>query len=227
MSEAIKRSRPGVDISAVAGVLGIVVPSFAVLILPIWDFPGTADSAAQVAKFAATNRGDLQAVMVLYTVGVTLWLVFGAGVWARLRAATDTDSIVPTCFAAGLIGLVTLLLAGFTAFDVLVYRPANATEARILYDLAFGLLAMSGMPTAVALGAYAIGIYRLRILPRHTAHLAVVASIAHVVLLLSFIAAKGPFSLEGPMITVVPAFLWAWILVTGLTILRRDAALTG
>jgi hypothetical protein len=69
-------------------------------------------------------------------------------------------------------------------------------------------------------GAYAIGVYRHRWLPRHTADLAAVTAAAHVLLLLSFIVGSGFFSLEGAVITVVPALLWAWILLTGISMIR-------
>jgi hypothetical protein len=77
------------------------------------------------------------------------------------------------------IGFVTMLLAGFVAFDLVVYRQAGASESRLLHDLTFGLLAMSGMPTTVAVAAYAVGGYRYRMLPRGTAHLAAVTAVAH------------------------------------------------
>ena len=57
-----------------------------------------------------------------------------------------------------------------------------------------------------------------RAFDRLTAYLAVAAAIAHVLLLLSFIAGRGFFSLEGAVITVVPALLWAWIAWTGSTL---------
>ncbi len=116
---------------------------------------------------------------------------------------------------------VTLLLAGFTCFDVLVYRDPAPAEARLLYDLTFGLLAMSGMPTAAALTAFAISVYTHRMFDRLSGHLAAAAAGAHVLLLLSFIVGSGFFSLEGAVITVVPAFLWIWIAYTGSTLTTR------
>src|SRR5581483_10640142 len=100
-------------------------------------------------------------------------------------------------FAVGFAGVVTLILSGFTAFNLLLYRPRGAELTTLLYDLTVGLLAMSGIPTAVALGSFAAAVYRYRVLPRSTAHLAVVAATAHVVLLAGFIAPDGPLSLEG------------------------------
>ena len=207
-----------------AGVLGIAVPLLGVVILPIWQFPNTDASAAQVVAFVADHRSALKAMMLLYTLAVGLWLVFGAALWSRLRESLPPTSVLPTCFAGGSIGYVILLLAGFVAFDVLTYRNVDPSVGQALYDLTFGLLAMSGVPTAIALFAYAIALRQERILPRRTGRLAAVTAAAHLVLLASFIATSGFFSLEGLVIAAVPALLWIWIADTGVTLLRTGDA---
>ena len=198
-----------------AGTLGVVFPAVGIAVYPIWSFPGTQTSGADVARWAAVHHDRLVATQVLYTVGVGFWLIFGAAVCACLRHRLPAGSSLPTGFAAGLVGLVTLILSGFTAFDLLLYRHRGAESSALLYDLTFGLLAMSGIPTAVALGSFAVAVYRHRMLPRSTAHLAVVAASAHVMLLAAFIAPAGPLSLEGFLITWgIPVLLFAWILQT-------------
>jgi hypothetical protein len=204
-----------------AGVAGIAVPCLGLALYPIWSFPDTQATGAEVAAWATTHHDRLVAMMATYTVGVTLWLVFGVGVWALLRAAHPVGSVAPACFLGGLIGFVTLLLAGFTAFDLLLYRPHDPAVATLLYDLTFGLLAMSGMPTAVSLAAFAVAVRRRPILPSATVVLAAAAAAAHVLLLASFIAPSGPLSLQGFSIVGIPALLWAWILVTALARPRR------
>jgi Zn-dependent protease len=116
---------------------------------------------------------------------------------------------------------VTLLLSGFTAFDLLLYRHHSAETSTLLYDLTFGLLAMSGMPTVVALGSFAAAVYLHRVLPRYTAHLAIAGAAILPLLLATFIAHDGSLSLEGFSITVMPAFLFAWILGTALAMPRQ------
>jgi len=64
------------------------------------------------------------------------------------------------------------------------------------------------------------------VLPRATAHLAVVTAAAHVLLLVGFIAADGPLSLEGFSITGIPALLFAWTLATALSMPRAAVFLT-
>jgi hypothetical protein len=153
--------------------------------------------------------------MLLSTAAVSLWFVFGAGVWLRLRQARATESLASACFGLGLVGFLTLLLAGFTVFFVLVYRDAEVADPRLLYDLTFALLAMSGAPTALALGSYAALVLRANVFPRWTAWLALVGAAAHVVLLASLVVTEGFFSLQGQVITAIPATLFAWIFGTG------------
>ena len=158
--------------------LGIVVPMVGLAVYPIWSFPSTQTPGNEIASWAVTNHSRLVVTMLLYTVGVTLWLAFGAAVWAYLRDHLGAGSSLPTTFAAGLIGYVTLLLAGFTAFDLLLYRQHSAEATSLLYDLTFGMLAMSGLPTAVSLIAFAIAVFAHRMLPIHTAYLAAVGAAA-------------------------------------------------
>ncbi len=210
---------PAAGWAAVAAtVIAVGVTAFA----PLWMFPSTGASSGAVTRYMAEHRAATEAMMVGYTLAVSLWLIFGAGVFTRLRAIAPHTSMVPVTFALGLSGFVTLLLAGFAAFDVAVYRSASPSDTKLLYDVAFGLLAMSGMPTTLALTAYAGAVYRWGGFPRRSAHLAVLAAAAHTLLLLSFIVARGFFSLEGLDIVVVPVLLWIWIADTGVAMLRVD-----
>jgi hypothetical protein len=206
-------------LAGVAGALGVALPLGALLVLPIWQFPGTNSSPVELTHFAVEHQTSLRAVMVLNAVGVGLWMIFGAGVWLWLRQVSGPDSFPPACFAFGLVGFVTLLLAGFVALFIIAYRAPDIPDVRLLYDLAFGLLAMSGVPTAIALGSYAVVAFRHSALPWFTAWLAAIAAAAHVVVLCSFVIPRGFFSLEGQVITVVPGLLFAWILTTSIAML--------
>jgi Domain of unknown function (DUF4386) len=206
-------------LAGAAGVLGCALGVAGGLVVDILNAPATTASAAQIVESVEEDRTALLAGMLLNTAAVSLWLVFGAGVWLRLRRASGPDSLASVCFAFGFVGFVTLLLAGFTAFFVLVYRDAEVGDPRLLYDLTFGLLAMSGAPTAIALGSYAALVLRSNALPGWTAWLGVVGALAHVALLASFVVSEGFFSLEGQVITALPATLFIWIIGTGIAIL--------
>ena len=196
-----------IKLAGLAGILSIMLGIAGVPVDQMWTFPGTGATAGEISGFVNVNRSALLVAMVLSTAAVGLWLVFGVGVWQWLREATGGESALSVCFLVGLVSFVTLLLAGFTSFFVFVYRSPEASDARLLYDLSFGLLAMSGAPTALALGSYAAMVFRCANLPDWTARFAIVAALAHLVLLASLLIRSGFFSLEGGVIIVIPATL--------------------
>ena len=214
--------RRRVNVGAIAGVAGFLIPMASNVIIPIWRMPSTSAPGSKVASYVIEHQAAFRAVLVFDTVGVTLWMVFGGAVWLRLRRASGADTLATSLFGVAFAAMVTLLMTGFTVAFVLAYRPPDPTTARVLYDLAFALLAMSGMPAVVALTAYAAVALTNRHLPRRTGQLAVTAAAVHVLLLASLVTPRGVLSLEGPSITVVPAFLFAWIFGTALTLRRPD-----
>ncbi|BCI84713.1 hypothetical protein MTY66_63380 (plasmid) [Mycolicibacterium sp. TY66] len=204
-----------------SGVIGFALPALTLPVYPIWSYPQTQTPGIDVAAWATNHHVQLVVTQLLNTVGVTLWFVFGAALWMHLRDRLPARSTLPACFAASFFGCVILLLSGFTAFNLLLYRQYSAELSTLLYDLTFGLLAMSGLPTVVALGSFAAAVYRYRVLPRYTAHLAIAGAAVHPLLLAAFIVEDGPLSLQGLSITAMPAFLFAWILGTALGMPRQ------
>lgn len=203
-----------------SGVVGFGLPFLTLPIYPIWSYPQTQTPGSEVAQWAADHHDQLIATQLLNTVGVTVWFVFGAGLWVYLRDRVPASSTLPPCFAVSFFGCVILLLSGFTAFDLLLYRHRTAESASLLYDLTFGLLAMSGLPAVIALSSFAAAVFRYRALPRYTANLGAAAAAVHPLLLCAFIVQHGPLSLQGFSITAMPAFLFTWILGTALGVPR-------
>jgi hypothetical protein len=212
----------------IAGLTGNVLGIVGVVVDQMWTFPGSRASAGEIAGFVHAHRSALLIAMILTTVAVALWLVFGVGVWLWLREMASGErglsrggeSLYSMCFLVGLVSFVTLLFCGFAIFFVLVYRGGEVSDPRLLDDLAFGLLAISGVPTALALGSYAAQVFGVSRLPTWTAWLAVVAAAAHLVLLASLVITSGFFSLEGGVTIVIPGLLFAWITGVSIVLLR-------
>lgn len=210
-------------LAAFAGILSIAPGVAGVFIAQMWTFPATGANATEIMAFVDANRTAVLLDMYLTTATVALWLIFGVGVWQRLRETTSGESLLSGCFLVGLIGFVTLLFAGFASFMVLVYRAPSASDPRLLYDVSFGLAAMSGVPTALALGSYAILVFRSSCLPAWTALIAAVVALAHLVLFASLAIPSGFFSLEGGVTIAIPALLFGWILATSVVMLRPES----
>jgi hypothetical protein len=120
---------------------------------------------------------------------------------------------------------------GLAAVATLSYRLQDASAAGVPADTGFGLLALSGIPTAVSLGAYAAFVLKTRCLPRWTAAVALPAALAHVFIAMSLLSHGALLSVEGSVIVWVPALLFAWLAVScallrvSVTLPAPDAAL--
>ena len=88
-----------------------------------------AQSHTEVARWATINHDHLIVTMLHNTVGVTLWFVFGAAVYAVLRDRLPTRSMRPMCSAARFFGCVTLLLSGFTLEQAAIRGSVSSTAS--------------------------------------------------------------------------------------------------
>ena len=111
---------------------------------------------------------------------------------------------------------------GFAFMLVLAYRVDDLAPdtAKLLYDLCFGTLAISGIPTAIALGAIAVTGESGGLLDSASRVIAAVATVAHVVIAFSFLPTSGFFSLEGGVIVAIPATMFIWLAYTAARLAR-------
>jgi hypothetical protein len=215
---------PSARTTRLTGYAGLA--SFALIIIaalvarPLWNAPGTSASGADVAAYVYGARGRTIASLLMYSLAMGLFLCFAAGLWAFLRQKEPAPQPLSATFALAAVALVTLILAAFVTGGVLSYRPQQAAIAQSLRDITFGLLALSGIPTAVCLGAYGVIVGRCRCLPRWTAWLAGLGAATHLLIAASFVSHGALLSLEGSVIFLVPGTLFAWILATSVVMLR-------
>jgi hypothetical protein len=200
--------------------------SFALIIVgafvapPLWNAPGTNASSAHVAAYLQAHHGRTIASLYIYSIAMGLFLCFTGGLWSWLRQAEPAPQLLSSAFAFGAVALTVLIFAAFAIAGVMSYRPQQPAFASSLSDMTFALLALSGIPTAVCLGAYAALVLRYRYLPAWTGWLALLAVDAHILIAASFVSHGSFLSLEGAVIVAVPATFFAWIAATSGVLLR-------
>jgi hypothetical protein len=204
----------------VAGICGIC--SFCLLVAgglvqPLWDIPSSTASEQAIVAYVGQHRSAFLAALFLYATGVTLWLVPVSSIRGWLTARSPTTGAL---FGTAATAFTTMVLVGFVPMLVLAYRAPAAPGGGALYDLSFGALALSGLPTALALGTYASAVRRGDWLARTTAVAAIVAAVAHVAIAAGFFFRTGFLSLEGVGIVFIPATLFLWLLLASLEELR-------
>lgn len=189
---------------------------------PLWDAPGTNASAARVAAYIQENDGRAIASLFIFSLAMGLFLCFAAGLWLWLRQAEPAPQPLSAIFAFGAIALAVLILTGLATASVMSYRPYQPALVGLLADVTFGVLALSGIPTAVCLGAYAALVLRHRCLPAWTGWLAVLGALTHVFIAASFMSHGAFLSLEGSVIAWVPATFFVWIFAASVALLRSE-----
>jgi hypothetical protein len=208
-------------LSALAGLASfalIVVATF--VAPPLWDTPGTNASAARVAAYIQENDERTIASLFIFSLAMGLFLCFAAGLWSWLRQIEPAPQPLSAVFAFGAIALAVLVLAALATAGVMSYRPYQAALVGLLADVTFGVLALSGIPTAVCLGAYAALVLRHGYLSAWTGWLGVLGALTHVFIAASFMSHGGFLSLEGSVIVWVPATFFAWIVAASVALLR-------
>ena len=171
--------------------------------------PAPTSSGAHVAAYLQANHGRTIASLYIYSLAMGLFLCFAAGLWSWLRQSEPAPQPLSAIFAFGAIALAVLILATSATTSVMSYRPQQPAFAVSLTDTTFGLLALSRIPTAVCLGAYAALVLRYRCLPAWTGWLAVLGVVAHILIAASFVSHGSFLSLEGAVISGAATFL-AW-----------------
>jgi len=208
-------------LSACAGLGSFVLITAGALVAPpLWNAPATNASAARIAVYLQANHGRSIAGLFLYSLAMGLFLCFTGGLWSWLRRIETAPQALSSVFAFGAIALAVLVFVAFATAGVMSYRPQQPALAASLSDMTFGLLALSGIPTAVCLGAYAGLVFRHKCLPAWTGWLAVLAVDTHILIAASFVSHGSFLSLESPVIVWVPATFFAWILATSVVLAR-------
>ena len=203
-----------------AGLSCFALLAAATIVLPLWEIPGTNVPATDLVAFLATRRTATDVSIFIYALAIGAYFPFAAGVWSRLRAAEAEPRIGSATFALATGAMLAVILVGFVPVAVSTYRPPSVDDVVLLRDISFAILGVSGIPTAVALGAYALLVRRTRCLPSWTAAMAVVAALAHVAIAATLLFHDGFLSLEGLGIVFIPGTWFAWMLATSLVLLR-------
>jgi len=207
---------------ALAGLLSFdLIVAAAFISPPLWDAPGTGSSPAAVALYFRHNATRITVSLFVYSVAIGLFVCFAVGLWSWLRHREGAPQVVSSIFGLATIAASVLILSGFVPAYLLSYRTQPTSVVGVLADLTFGLLALSGIPTALFLAAYAAVVIRHGGLPRLTAYLAAVGAAAHLLIAASFLSHGSFLSLESKVIVWVPATWFLWILVVSAVLYRR------
>ncbi len=202
--------------AGIAGVLLLLIGQALVLNAPAIDKP-----ASEIRSWAVDHRTQALVACYLLTLGLSVQILFWAGLWRELRISSRGETLLADAGLAALVFLTAVLIAGFGFIAVLAFRAAGMSDeaARTLNDSSFVSLNLSSIATAVTMTLFAGAILRSGVLPTWTAWLALLTAAVHLVAGGAF-AHSGLLSPEGIGVYVAPILYDIWIVVVSVVLLR-------
>jgi hypothetical protein len=172
--------------------------------------------ANEIAIYFTRHHIGLQAESIADCLGVTLLVIFGATIHARIRTTPSLTTLV----AAAMIAACTLVQVA--AFQSLAYRPnPEPVRAALLNDLQTFTFQVTTFPTLLFLGSAGAAILVSRTLPRWLGQAGIAAACLQVVAWISFFAPPGILAAGAVPDVVAFSALLAWLVASSVTMLRR------
>ena len=210
--------------TAFAGIATVAITVVAIAIFASLSPPADDDTPASVAAFFADNRTPILVLTYLVALSFGTNLVFFVGLRELFRErGREIDALANVGLVAG-AAFVVLLFAAFAVLLQLAYREGAGDPGtqRTLFDLYSLMVTMTGVPTAVSVGAFSIAVLKSGVVARWLGWYGFAVAAAHLISMASF-AREGFFTPAVMAGTVAPLMFEAWVLVFSVLLLMRAA----
>ena len=154
-----------------SGLLGIVIAIVGQAIT--LGSPTIDESGGEMATWLADNRALALTGSYLLGLGIALTIPLLVVIYSRLRAAEGGTAMMSATFLLTSLAAIAIVLVALGTFAVGAYRADSVTgdTAGLTRDLAWGILALSAFPAAIAMLAAARLILQTHALPAYIGYL--------------------------------------------------------
>jgi len=208
-------------ITVYAGLVMVVAWLVAALVFMHSGYPDSNDGAAKIAQYFTAHRDA--SLWQQFTVGIAMiaGICFAAGLVTMMWADEDQRpfAVISGIGAAAAVGT---LMAGSVALSVLAYRTpvGDAALMRTLLDVGYIGYNASGFAFAAFVGAAAIGMTRMHLVPAWNGSLGVIVAGLQVVGAATFARGDGAFSPQGWVPLVCALMVLVWVLAVCVAVWR-------
>ena len=209
---------------AVFGGIAALLYFVAFALIPT-DGPDSGSTGAEIVQHAAVHRNQLLASYLLLAVGLTVIMVFAAGLYRIIRRAEGEDGWLAPASLASVVAGAGIFGAGLALFMVVAYRPAvDPAVARAFWDGGWLAINIAGFGFTAWIAIVAVATFRHRMLPVWTAWIAVPVALIGFVGPFAVKAGTGPFSPQGWFAIVVGVTFGVWVVAISVATWRSARA---
>lgn len=202
-----------------SGLLGIVIAIVGQAIT--LGSPTIDESGGEMATWLADNRALALTGSYLLGLGIALTIPLLVVIYSRLRAAEGGTAMMSATFLLTSLAAIAIVLVALGTFAVGAYRADSVTgdTAGLTRDLAWGILALSAFPAAIAMLAAARLILQTHALPAYIGYLGILGAVLHLASAAAFDTGSGWNLQNGSGVAEISFYLF--LVTAGIALLRQ------
>ncbi len=205
------------------GIIGgiAVVAYLAAIALTPAHALSSGSAGGQIVHYATVNRDQLLASDLLFALGLTVLVVFAAGLYRIIRRAEGEDGWLAIASLASVVGGAGIFGAGTALFMVVAYRPVtDPAVARAFWDAGWLSYNSAGFAFVAWITIVVVAALRHRALPPWTAWIGVPVALINLAGPFAVTAGTGAFSPQGWFALIVGLTFAVWLVTVSLAAWR-------
>ena len=209
---------------AIVGGISVAAYLAAIALTPA-HAPDSGSAGIQIVHWATANRSRLLACDLLFALGLSVLVVFAAGLYRIIRRAESEDGWLAMASVSSAVAGAGIFGAGTAMFMVVAYRPAtNPAVARAFWDAGWLAYNSAGFAFVAWIAVIAVATLRYRALPPWTARIGIPVALINLVGPFAVKMGTGAFSPQGWFAVVVGLTFAVWLLAISVAAWRSTRA---
>jgi hypothetical protein len=205
-------------LTAASGLAAAVLVAAGGLLAP-GDAPGFDALPEQVVRWTLDGRRRLLVSSVVVALGLSLFVVFYAGLRAMVARAEGPPALLATVAYASFLVVVSLALVGVVLAQVQAFAVLDGDPdvVRTLHEARYLTINLSAAPTIVSAGAFAVVMVRTGFPARWLGWGSGLVGLAHVPALLA-LARTGAAAPNGSLAQLGPLVFLLWVVCVSIAL---------
>ena len=207
--------------TTIAGITSVIL--FIIVSSLLADAPQINDSEEHILMWLQSNKTLVLSGSYIWGLCIIATFCFLTGLWSILKTKNENTILTSLGLISGFT-IFAIALAGFVFLMTAAYRANSITPelAKLLNDFTLISVTLTGLPTAISIGAFTGILFKESIFPKWFSYYSILVIIAHLISGAAF-AESGFLSPSGIGVYCAPVLYYVWILLISVFVfLKRN-----